>query len=114
MRSFAIGLVLCIVTGTAGAQCNSSKSAWVDTSFIQELYSVSPQQSVPAAKHAAGPVVTAAVLAPGRTATATRTAAAAPPQAKADRTEPDFSRSDAALYAAIALMAAIALRRFSR
>ena len=113
MRSFATALVLCSLTGVAGAQCNSSKSAWVDTSFIQELYSVSPQQSAPAAKHAAGPVVTAAVLAPGRTATATRTAAAAP-QAKAGRTEADFSRSDAALYAAIALMAAIALRRFGR
>jgi hypothetical protein len=112
MRSFAMALVLCILTGTAGAQCNSSKSAWVDTSFVQELYSVSPQPSAPAAKHGAGPVVTAAVLAPGRTATATRTAVAAP-QAKA-HSEADFSRSDAALYAAIALMAAIALRRYGR
>ncbi|HXE48937.1 MAG TPA: hypothetical protein VN663_11230, partial [Ramlibacter sp.] len=112
MRSFATALVLCIVTGAAGAQCNPAKSAWVDTSFVQELYSVSPQQSAPAAKRTVGPVVTAAVLAPGRTATATRTAAAAP-QAKAPP-EADFSRSDAALYAAIALMAAIALRRYGR
>jgi hypothetical protein len=107
MRGFAIGLVLCILTGMAGAQCNSAKSAWVDTSFIQELYSVSPQQGAPAAKRTAGPVVTAAVLAPARTA-------AAAPHANADRSEPDFSRSDAALYAAIALMAAIALRRYGR
>jgi hypothetical protein len=113
MRSFAMALVLCIVAGAAGAQCNSSKSAWVDTSFIQELYSVSPQQAAPAVKRTAGPVVTAAVLAPARTATATRTAAAAP-QAKPDTPEPDLSRSAAALYAAIALMAAIALRRFCR
>jgi|SRR6185369_10012993 len=112
MRSFAIALVLCSVAGTAGAQCNSSKSAWVETSFIQELHSASPQQPGPVAKRA-GPEVTAAVLAPARTATATRTAVAAP-QVKADRPEPVFSRSDAALYAAIALMAAIALRRLGR
>ena len=112
MRSFAMALVFCSLAGAAGAQCNSSKSAWVDTSFIQELYSVSPQQPAPAAR-APGAVVTTAVLTPARAATATRTAAAAP-QVKPDRPEPDFSHSDAALYAAIALMAAIALRRFGR
>jgi len=112
MRSFATAFVLCLLSGAAAAQCNPAKSAWVDVSFIQELHGGSPQQA-PAAKRPAGPVVTAAVLAPGMTATATRTAAA-PQQAKANRSEADFSRSDAALYAAIALMAAIALRRYGR
>jgi hypothetical protein len=113
MRSFATALVSCLLAGTAGAQCNSSKSAWVDASFIQELYSPSPQQPAPAGKHAPGAVVTTAALTPARTSTATRTAAAAP-QVKVDRPEPDFSRTDEALYAAIAVMAAIALRRYGR
>jgi hypothetical protein len=108
-----MALVLCVAAGAAGAQCNSSKSAWVGTSFIPELYSVAPQQPAPAAKRTAGPVATAAVLAPARAATGTRTAAAAP-QTKAESSEPDLSRSTAALYAAIALMAAIALRRIGR
>ena len=105
MRSFATALVLCALAGTAGAQCNSSKSAWVDTAFVQELY-VSPQQPAAAARHTAGPVVTAAVLGPKAAPTS---------QTKVAQPASEFSSFDAAaLYAAIALMAAIALRRFIR
>lgn len=109
MRSFATAFVLYCLAGMAGAQCNSSTSLKAVTSLMPELYTVSAQQPAPAVKHAVGrAVVAAAVTGPARPG-----AAASP--VKTDRAGIRFSRSGAAaLYAAIAVMAAMVLRRLGR
>lgn len=115
MRSFVTALVFYFLASTAGAQCSSPAAPFkAGTSSLQELYSASIENPNQGAKPRPGAIVKTAVGTPATRTPATRMGQSAP-QASAQRARTQTSRyGSAGLYAAIAVMAAIALRRRGR
>lgn len=133
MRSFATAVLLWLFAGAAGAQCASP--AMLKASLTQELYGATLPQPLPVPQAGQGGIVKTAAVAPSRVAQPAAVTGIAQPAPAARRPQavtavhngPATPRSrdsaqdndasagrspgSAALYAVIAVMAAIALRR---